>query len=408
MGIRFRKSFKLAPGLRMNLSGSGVSWTVGPRGASVGFSKRGTFLNTGIPGTGFYQRQLLSGGSGRSGGSNSGSSSRGSSGQTVNMNATVSVQDDGTITFKDTEGNPLSEYLVEQAKKQNRESILGLLKSSCDKINESIQAVGKIHLDTPSPDDKPTFDPPPFEERRPTLPTPITPSFFAGLFRSKREEIAQKNAECQRAYEAQLSAWEQTKAAYDAEVSQRRKLVEEDIYADPVAMEQFLQESLNDISWPRETSISFEVTKTGDGTGEGLKILLDVDLPEIEQMPNKTASVPQRGMKLSVKGMPATKIRQLYMDHVHGVIFRIIGEAFAALPKVQTVVVSGYSQRPDKATGRIADEYLLSLRVNRDYWSGIDFTHLALLDPVEALGRFEARRTLRKDGSLVAVEPFTT
>lgn len=35
MGLRFRKSFKLAPGLRLNMSGSGFSWSVGPRGASI-------------------------------------------------------------------------------------------------------------------------------------------------------------------------------------------------------------------------------------------------------------------------------------------------------------------------------------------------------------------------------------
>jgi hypothetical protein len=39
MGFRFRKSFKLAPGVRMNLSGSGLGWTLGPRGASIGIGK---------------------------------------------------------------------------------------------------------------------------------------------------------------------------------------------------------------------------------------------------------------------------------------------------------------------------------------------------------------------------------
>ncbi len=39
--MRFRKSIKLAPGLRPNLSGRGASLTVGPRGASVNFGTRG-------------------------------------------------------------------------------------------------------------------------------------------------------------------------------------------------------------------------------------------------------------------------------------------------------------------------------------------------------------------------------
>ena len=61
MGFRFRKSFKLMPGVRVNLSKSGISTTVGTRGASVNISKRGTYLNTGIPGTGISSRSQIGG-----------------------------------------------------------------------------------------------------------------------------------------------------------------------------------------------------------------------------------------------------------------------------------------------------------------------------------------------------------
>lgn len=40
----------------MNISKSGTSWSVGPRGAKVNFGKRGTYVTTGIPGTGIYSR----------------------------------------------------------------------------------------------------------------------------------------------------------------------------------------------------------------------------------------------------------------------------------------------------------------------------------------------------------------
>ena len=61
MALRFRKSIKLAPGIRMNLSGSGASFSFGGRGASVTVGNRGPFLNTGIPGTGISSRQKLDG-----------------------------------------------------------------------------------------------------------------------------------------------------------------------------------------------------------------------------------------------------------------------------------------------------------------------------------------------------------
>ena len=50
--MRFRKSFKIVPGVRINLSRSGVSTTLGGRGASVNIGRRGTRTTVGIPGTG--------------------------------------------------------------------------------------------------------------------------------------------------------------------------------------------------------------------------------------------------------------------------------------------------------------------------------------------------------------------
>ena len=59
MAFRFRKSVKIAPGVRLNLSKSGVSTTVGGRGASVNVGKRGTYVNAGIPGSGISMRERL-------------------------------------------------------------------------------------------------------------------------------------------------------------------------------------------------------------------------------------------------------------------------------------------------------------------------------------------------------------
>lgn len=52
MGFRFRRSIKIAPGVRLNLSKSGVSTSIGKPGATVNLSKRGTKTTIGLPGTG--------------------------------------------------------------------------------------------------------------------------------------------------------------------------------------------------------------------------------------------------------------------------------------------------------------------------------------------------------------------
>lgn len=65
MGLRFFRTLRIAPGIRLNLSRSGISASVGPRGARVTFSRRGTHANLGLPGTGLSWRGRIDGGAGR-------------------------------------------------------------------------------------------------------------------------------------------------------------------------------------------------------------------------------------------------------------------------------------------------------------------------------------------------------
>lgn len=69
MSFRFRTSVKLAPGIRLNFSRSGVSTTFGGRGLSMNVGRRGTRVTAGIPGTGlsFHSRA-----GGATGGANGG------------------------------------------------------------------------------------------------------------------------------------------------------------------------------------------------------------------------------------------------------------------------------------------------------------------------------------------------
>jgi hypothetical protein len=62
MAWNYRKRIKIAPGVHLNLSKGGVSTSIGPKGAKVTFGKNGTYLNKGIPGTGLYSREKMSGG----------------------------------------------------------------------------------------------------------------------------------------------------------------------------------------------------------------------------------------------------------------------------------------------------------------------------------------------------------
>ncbi len=60
MGFRFRKSVKIMSGVRLNLSKSGVSTSIGAKGATVNVSKRGAKATVGLPGTGLsYQTKTV-------------------------------------------------------------------------------------------------------------------------------------------------------------------------------------------------------------------------------------------------------------------------------------------------------------------------------------------------------------
>lgn len=389
--MRFRKSIKLAPGIRMNLSGSGLSWTLGPRGASIGIGRRGSYLNTGIPGTGLYSRTRLSHNGGTRGPSVT---------PTTTFRATVSVSDEGLLNFIDESGNPLSESRINLLKKQQGDAIRELIQTKCDEINAQTEALGEIHLYTPDPKITPTYDSKPFDEALPNEPRPKPRGFLGWLFTWVAARIEKENKAAHAAYLQRLSAWQTAKSSFEAQEALRRQLVNDVVAGQVAAMEKLLGEVLQDIVWPRETLVSFEISD------DGQQVELAVDLPEIEDMPTKVASVPQRGYRLSVKEMGATAVQKLYMRHVHAVGFRLIGEAFAMLPSVQTVVLSAYTKRPARATGQIVDEYLYSVRVARSAWQEINFDNLAALDVVEAFDRFELRRAMTKTGVFKPVEPL--
>jgi hypothetical protein len=57
MGFRFRRSVKILPGVRVNLSGSGASVSLGARGFHYTIGPKGTRVTAGIPGTGLSWTQ---------------------------------------------------------------------------------------------------------------------------------------------------------------------------------------------------------------------------------------------------------------------------------------------------------------------------------------------------------------
>jgi hypothetical protein len=398
--MRFRKSLKLAPGIRMNFSKSGLSWTLGPRGSSLGIGSRGTYWNTGIPGTGLYSRTKLIGGSTQHSTNRITSQNTRTQYAYSSISISVNIDDEGNVIFKDANGNPLSEKLINAAKKQQGDRIHKLIEKKCEEINKEIESVGEIHLDTPNPKIKPIYTPETYNVPLPKAPIYKKYGCLGSFLQSERDKVDRENKEIYEKSVAEYDEWNKNKAIFDEAEKKRKYIIEEGIYKEMDSMQIMLERTLENITWPHETNISTELKN------EGKIVFIDVDLPEIEDMPSKSATIAKRGFKLLVNDMTQQQIQKLYMRHVHGVGFRIVGEIFCSLPMVEGIVLSAYSQRPDKATGQIKDEYLYSVRVSREKWNNINFDNLGEIDIVEAFSLFEIRREMSKTGLFKAIEPF--
>jgi hypothetical protein len=201
-------------------------------------------------------------------------------------------------------------------------------------------------------------------------------------------------------WQAQVEAAQAREREHDEEQARLQRMFEEDVRTDTEAMAKAIEIRLQSIEWPRETAVSFDLRE------DGRIVLLDVDLPEIEDMPAHTYTVLKRDMMLAKKEVSEKRIRELYMRHVHAVGLRLLGEIFAMLPACECVVLSAYSQRPSKQTGQTGDEYLYSVRATRDQWLKLNFDDVAKVDLVQAFDAFEVRRTMSKTGVFKPVEPF--
>lgn len=398
MGFRFRKSFKLAPGIRMNVGKRGLSMSLGGRGGRVTLGSSGAYASAGIPGTGLSY-------GGRIGKSRPTSRrispERVSSQQVFNVNAAVVVDDDGTVWLRDNVSNErISDEIFALAKRQHGDLLREILESGCARWNEDGDKLLGIHLGTPHPALAPRFVPKSFEIAEPTAPIPLGLGILGHLFKSVRRKIESSNIAAAEIHEGNLAQWRRLAAEHEEGERLRQRFLTHDILHDMDAMYVHLQKLLAAIEWPRETDISIEIVS------QGQVVAIDVDLPEIEDMPTKQASVAARDIRLVLKDKSETQRRKEYSRHIHGVLFRIVGETFSALPKLKKVICSAYSQRAAKATGAIQDEYLLSCIVDRALWEKIDFGNLSAVEPIVSIEQFQLRRKMTATGIFTPITPF--
>ena len=127
-----------------------------------------------------------------------------------------------------------------------------------------------------------------------------------------------------------------------------------------------------------------------------------MDLPEIEDMPTEKINTLASG-KISVKEKSQKEIKQEYAQCVSGIAFYFSGLFFNISSRINTIQISGYTQRVNKKTGNIDDNYIYSIKFQRDKFETLNFDQI---DPIEAFTNFEHEMNLTKTLELKTIEPF--
>ena len=382
----------------MNIGKSGASFSTGVKGASVTLGKNGIYSNVGIPGTGFSNRNKVLG-------FNSNKSNKEYRVQALNLEVEPQLNDAGElILFKG--GAQLDDDLHKRALSQNKDIFLSWLNGKCEDLNKITMCATNFHYDTSDPKAEPVrYEKVPFNEFSPTKKAIRNKAWWSiflwgGWKKEHLNKIKKINDTESEEYEVELRSWMDKKNKFEKEQHEHEELINTKRYSDKESMKKCLELFLSEIDFPRETLVSLEIE-------EDLTTLwLDVDLPEIEELPIKIAKVQKRPLGIKYKEKSETCLRKEYKNIVHSILFKITGESFFYLPNIDKIFISGYSQRADKKSGQIKDEYLISAEIVRDIWSSINFKGLENIDVVDTFELFNLIRKMTAGGIFKPIVPF--
>lgn len=124
-----------------------------------------------------------------------------------------------------------------------------------------------------------------------------------------------------------------------------------------------IDEWLRLITFPFEFNVEYEVKED--------VIFIDLDLPEIEDIPLMTTQKMSSGV-IKIKEKSKKQIYQDYSDCVYGLSIYFASNFFNIALAYNDIVLSAYTQRRD-SSGRIKDEYILSVKFDRPGFSNLDY-----------------------------------
>ena len=429
MSFRFQRSVKIAKGVRLNISKSGLGVSVGPRGAKISFGPRGAYTNVGLPGTGLSVRQKI-------GGLNSNETLNPQTLEGNNHSIEVKISiDESTgneIVSLFQNGNEIKDdSLLRKIKKDvsfkenldkvrqkafsnvvNQTNIFVEIYKHSEKMTDWKKISNEVVESKPLKYIRKNFHLKAPEKNEVTNTLQLeAKQKVKGLFGLKKKRQNYVDGHIESRFKELYMNWKKEKEAfeskediieaqenqinhqnYDCWIKEMRRLLSPDV----TYVEERLEDLFSEIQLPVDFSISFEVRNGGH------TVVLDVDLPEIEDFPSKKAQKLASG-KISIKDKTLKEKKEDYFTSIAGISIFFASIAYSAAPIIEDIIVSGYTQRVNKATGNIEDQYVYSVRYIKNKFSQLNFKNI---NPGETLQAFEHQINLSKTFDLKTIEPF--
>ena len=442
MGFRFRKSIKICKGVRVNFSKSTPSLSLGGRGHSLNIGSRSK-VTIGVPGTGLSYSMGLSGGKKKKSSSKKQTKGHSTSKARKTVEAVsffkLKYNSEGKVVIYDFFGAEITDPAVIKKTKDTSEykrKLEQLEQQKSAEIDEIIQTAEDenqklINIYKASPEVA-TYDE--FEDWRDSLELfeyeeadfsdekPTEYQVRTDLEKEAKETVQGsifKVGKMRRQYvedniasrlQAKIDEWEKSRELFINEQKQIKKQKDEEYQQEYDKQFAFRQDKIDgkpDIvnslfeQWIQKIELPVEINIDYEWNLDRNCMMLDVDLPEIEDL-NATKLVKTGTTGFKEKKKTQTELREEYSTLVFGLAIFLSANVFNLSPAINSIILSGYTQRRDK-NGILKDDYIFSFKFLRTLFEGKDLTNE---DPRSFCMKAENRCNLTSTSLFKTIVPF--
>ena len=310
-------------------------------------------------------------------------------GVTIDTDVIATIGAHNQIILKDREGEIISGSHVELIKKKKKKKLLFLLHSFNHALNKSLYPALNCYSMTPSPADELTQEHflgyfkeiPPKEPEYLKIRWHDIVLFWQGLLKYRRNAVLLEK------FRGLNETWHYK---HDVRMTYYSKLWHQRFNTRD-NKELFLQEWLNQLI--DDTGSTVEVTLDAQATAASV----DAYFSAFNAFPDEEYNVCEKEFTIQETKLSKAKKHQYYMDQLHSIGFRLIGETFRALTDINHIIFSGFARQEHSGEKALNPVCLYSVELNKEQWQGINFDLLPQLSPVEVISGFTIRRKVSEN-----------